>query len=190
MNILWLDVETTGLDPKTSAISQIAAIAPNGSECSIEMKPFDGAEISPKALQVQGITVKQLMTRETQFEGFSRFCKFVTCFDEQPFMIAGYNAGFDKNFIFESMIRLGYRPIQLFSPYVVDVYALTQIYFSDLQSKPCNFQLSTVCAWFKIPLPGAHNALADIRATQTLFTLLRSQWAIRFCPCRKNHSAA
>lgn len=184
MHILWLDSETTDLDPHTGAISQIAAISEIGARFQANLLPFTGATISPDALRVQGITREELFKRgEPQEDVFARLIRFCSCTTTNQMMIAGYNATFDKNFIFEGMIRLGYRPTQFFSPYVLDVYALAQIYFSDLDDRPERLRLSYVCKWFNIPLQ-AHDALEDIVATQTLYLKLRELWAARFCQCR------
>ena len=185
MHILWLDTETTDIDPHTGAISQIAAISEIGDHFKANLTPFAGAKISEAALKVQGITREELFSKgEPQEEVFRSLIRFCSVTTTDQIMLAGYNAAFDKNFIFESLIRLGYRPTQFFSPYVLDVYALAQIFFSDLDKKPARMRLSFVCKWFGIPLE-AHDALADIVATQTLYLKLRELWASRFCPCQK-----
>ena len=62
MNRVWVDVETTGLDPQKAAIIQIAAIRQDGQEFASYVKPHPDADIQEKALQTNQMTREQLAT--------------------------------------------------------------------------------------------------------------------------------
>ena len=57
MKILFLDTETGGVNPKESALIQLSGIVridkKDVEEFNFFIKPFEGSEVNPKALEVQ-----------------------------------------------------------------------------------------------------------------------------------------
>ena len=64
MKILFLDTETGGVNPKESALIQLSGIVridkKDVEEFNFFIKPFEGSEVNPKALEVQGRTLEEL----------------------------------------------------------------------------------------------------------------------------------
>src|SRR5665213_296986 len=103
INYLWLDGETTGLDSLKNDIVQLACIPVlNGVEQTTTFnqycQPIDYNEIDPGALAVNGLTVKFLKQQQTAEILVSNLVTFARSFGVK-FTIAGYNVGFDKDFL-------------------------------------------------------------------------------------------
>lgn len=104
--MIVLDTETTGLSPKESAIVSIGAIDTETlktfyEECRI----FEGAKVEPRALEVNGFTMDQIIdpikkSLETVLHNVIDFI------DHSPDKtIAGANPEFDRSFIQEGINR-------------------------------------------------------------------------------------
>lgn len=179
MKILHLDIESTGIDANKNAIIQLAgAIEINGAikeEFDIKIRPFPGAVVDPKALEVHGITVDEMMTWPDQHIAHRQFTdilsKYVNKFDrEDKFTPCGYAARFDCEFIGAFFNRCGDKYWGAWQNWrIIDIMSVVY-WLRSLRIVPelINYKLVTVCEYFGIPLPEAHDALADIRATIAL----------------------
>lgn len=191
MKILYIDVETTGTDPKRNGLIQLGQIIEVGgqvvSENSWNIQPFSSDVIEPKALEITKTT------REDLFDDFKRLTpeaawdhirqtwdQVVNKFDKaDKFVLAGYNVdAFDQQFLREFVRRC--TPHSRYSiagsyighltmdplPYLKWLKALGMI-------DPDNLKLETVCDYFGIILNEAHDALEDVRATRWLIHRVR-----------------
>lgn len=110
MKCLLLDTETTGLRPDRHCVIQVAGrIAQNDSKIkdfSFLLKPRKGAKIDPKALELSGITSKDLKSDDRLHykDGFFRFKsllqRYVNPFDRtDKFHLFAFNGRFDEDFL-------------------------------------------------------------------------------------------
>lgn len=108
--IVMLDTETTGLDPETNQIIELAAIRvePTGSgglKISQRMDTFirlpEGEKIPEKIVELTGITDELLEREGISLERAAG--QFFNMVKDGPVLIAAYNAQFDLLFIRELM---------------------------------------------------------------------------------------
>lgn len=184
--ILWLDVETTGLNPDKHGIRELGYII----EINGEIVEKDVLYINPlsyikkdvvidlKALELSGVTIEDITAYPQSVDMFLKFLKllqkYINIDDKNDnFTIAGYNPKFDYDFLLKWFEDNGI--IKSFNQYfnykVLDVFpiVMTLKYLNIIDTE--NDKLKTVCEYFNIPID-AHNALSDITATRDLFLRL------------------
>ena len=182
---VFFDLETTGVNFYNSAVIQIGAILDiDGEEVdniNIKIRPHENADIDPKALQVTGLTMADLMEdkeRVGHLEGywkFMEFCgfrpgKFVDI--HQRIHRAGYNIlAFDNNFLNE----LGKRSRDAYS-YAkfhwpgIDVATIACAALRKTRGNMRDFKLMSVAHNLGVNTDGqAHDALFDVRVTRDLY---------------------
>lgn len=110
-NMLWIDVETTGLNPRKNAVASIAALANWHTEGGYyrEIRPFEGAELDEKALQINGFTREQLFdpSRPSETQVANEFNEWVKYNFDGPPIICGQNVRFDMDFVNAMYRRTG-----------------------------------------------------------------------------------
>lgn len=170
--IIYLDVETSGLNPTIHGILQIACIAEvNGvlvGSFNEYLKPHDSLKIDKKALEVNGIKKKQIKLFEDEKIVLDKLVKWVAKYGSylQP---CGYNVGFDTNFLKELYARHDVSYPKSFNYYDIDTFSIVKVLVAeDKLKKGENLKLGTVCKQMGIKLDNAHDALADIKATREL----------------------
>lgn len=183
--IVWLDCETTGLDPVRNGIITLAAmIEINGAV--VDRKTFTmyplGREIEMTALEVNGFTVKDV-------EGFKNwkmvkeeFCtwlgQYINKFDKNDkATAAGYNIiTFDMGFIESWFRECGDNYLySWFDRFPMDVYRMVPMleWAGALSGLP-NRKLKTVAEAMSIKLENAHEAMADVEATREVSLAIRA----------------
>jgi DNA polymerase-3 subunit alpha len=175
VNYLWLDCETTGLDPIRNDIVQLACIPIiAGIQQKISFnehcQPIDWNAIDQKALAVHGLTERQLKQFQQTDKMISNFISYAKSF-KCKFIIAGFNVGFDKEFIAATFKKVG-KEKEFFEIFVNDIrctYKRAKKLKAQLPT--ANLKLATLCDHFKIPIV-AHDALSDISATIKLDHIL------------------
>lgn len=183
MNIIFCDVETTGLDRKNDSIIQIAGIirvdGENVEEFNWNMRPYKSNKIDPDATAKTGLTQEDIEQYPDQAEVFD---KFISLLDKHGIgstwnskaLFCGYNSPFDAEFVrnwFEhnGNTKYGYR----FTSPDFDVMRIALLYYAGVRSEFRNFKLSTVYRYtFGESFEDSHNAMADIKATERLFDFL------------------
>lgn len=180
--ILWLDVETTGLNPSLHGIRELGYILEIDGEIVgkdiLYINPFSynkQVEIDPKALELSGVTIEDIKEYPNSTDGLYSFLTKLSSYidhatKEDRFTIAGYNPKFDYDFLFNWFEDNGI--VKSFNQYfhykVLDVFPLVMtLNHLNIIDTP-NDKLKTVCEYFNIPIE-AHNALSDITATKQLF---------------------
>jgi DNA polymerase III epsilon subunit-like protein len=98
--VIFLDIETSGLDPRKNGILSIGACSPNGQQFYGECSLRAGADYSLKALEINGFTPEQIDDPDLQ-EEHELYSNFVTwCKELDEFMLCGENVGsFDVQFL-------------------------------------------------------------------------------------------
>ncbi len=168
VNYLWLDGETTGLDPLKNDIIQLACIPVLGGVEQPQTfnqycQPINWDEIDDGALMVNGLTRAQLptfQTAEVMVNNLVLFAKQFNC----RFIIAGYNVGFDKDFV-AALFKKVHREhdfLTLFTGDIRDTMKRAKKLKAQLPTP--NIKLATLATHFGIPI-NAHDALSDIQAT-------------------------
>lgn len=176
--IIHFDTETTGLDPVLHDPIQIAGaieIEHKGivEEFNIKCQPIDKASVSEEALEVHGMSMKEIMSfqppRLAHQELLSIFGNHIDKYSKfDKAFIGGYNVKFDVDMLASWFKKLGDKYIgswwnwRTLDP-LPFVNRLDYIGKIDLP----NHKLETVCEHFGIEIK-AHDALSDIRATVKL----------------------
>ena len=184
----FCDVETTGLDPSTCSIFQISGmIVCNGEteEFDFRMKPYRRELITPEASMKTGITDEELATYPSNAEVFPQFIELLNkyrlgeTYANKAFFI-GFNSDFDMRFLrswfeFNGDFRFGYR----FWWPDLDIARLAAVYLAGKRLSMRGFKLTDVYKYiFGEDFDGAHNSLADIRATRRLFNYLIQEMSL------------
>ena len=115
--ILWIDVETTGLDPVENDIWQLAYLIDIDGEIietqSFKVRPFNIENYSDAALRVARVTPEELAAfdyniADAIFDIKETWGKYVDKYDkEDKFVIGGYNVRFDQQFLYEMFKKAG-----------------------------------------------------------------------------------
>lgn len=157
--IVVIDVETTGTVPGVDDVVQVALVRFEKREVvgSICEHVNPGRKIPKEATEVHGITDKMVSKAKALGDVFkiARVKKLLA--GAQP---AAYNAGFDHRFVPASALEDWMWPWldPLVAVRTVDKYVRGE----------GRHKLGAACARRGIPLPGAHDALADATATGRL----------------------
>lgn len=183
---LYLDVETSGLNPIKSALLQVACIIDIDGEIkekrSWYIRPFEDDEIDDKALEINRLTREQIAAFPLPWEFHREFidmlAKHVDKFDRtDKFYTAGYNVRFDVDFLSSFFKKIGDDYYgSWFNGRLVDPYPLFQWRDWVGGIKLPNYRLGTVCEKFDIKFAGeAHDAMIDIQATRDLILIMRNK---------------
>ena len=191
--VLWLDVETTGLDCKKHGLREVGFIIEiDGVEVDkgvFKINPFTyttkDVEIDDYALEISKVSIEDLESYDTVSYCFKelmkKLVKYVNVNDKNDcFVIAGYNVAFDIGFIKEWFKEMGlldsykdlfhYKSLDVFSI----VFALRHLGINSAE----NDKLETMCNYFGIEIE-AHNALSDIEATKKLYELICEKFILK-----------
>ena len=189
--ILWIDLETTGTSPIRHGITQLAAIVEiDGQvveEVDLKMRPLTKHDIEPEALEKTGRTEDEIWGFPHSSEQYAVFIalleRYVNRYDKlDKFVLAGYNiCAFDEPFLREFFMdnaatrkdreANGWFGSWFFWP-KRDAQTYLAEHISEHSLRLPNYRLETVCGHFGIPID-AHDALSDIKATRTLYQVLR-----------------
>ena len=148
--IVCFDIETTGLNPKYEAITEIGAVILKNGEITETFQIFvnPNRKLSPKIIGLTGITDEMLEDAPQPKEAIEKFLAFV---GDRP--LAAHNAEFDIGFIRENCEREGIP----FHPTYIATLILAQNLLPDLN----HFKLDTVAERLKLPAFNHHRASDD-----------------------------
>ena len=183
MKVLYVDVETTGLEPIVHGIIQLAYIVEIDGKVkkrgSLKINPLTYSKkvrISSKALEVNGYIVEDFNKFKDSKTACNEFIeilkKYVDMSDkEDKFKLVAYNAKFDTGFLIEWFKDSG-RP-QAY-PLLIDYRYLDPfelfkylVFVGKLQHNYKSFSLEYACKTMGLEFD-AHDAVADIEATRDL----------------------
>lgn len=181
MKVMWLDLETTGIDDVKHGIVELAYIIEIDKEekerGSFKMNPFMlGKECSEQALEVNNLTEEEIKTYPSPFSVYSAFLelldKYIDRFNPlDKFIMGGYNVQFDHRFLKQFFIDMGdkyfgsyfiYRTIDVFS---IITFLNYEGWFPDLDS----YRLTNIAYVLGTPIENAHTAVADIEMTRNSY---------------------
>jgi DNA polymerase-3 subunit epsilon len=175
----FVDVETSGLDPKKNAILQLAAIVRNGNtEHTFNkfLKPFADDKIHPDAVKKHGLdpTQSHFLNPWAVYRDFIDFLKgFVDPYNKkQKLHFMAYNSQFDSDFIRNFFEKNGDKFYGSYFWYPdICVCRLAGFHLRNERSNLKNFKLQTVAEYLKIETKGnkLHDALYDIELTMEIW---------------------
>ncbi len=149
-DIVCFDIETTGLDKRTEAITEIGAVVLRNGEVVEQFSTFadPGRPLTTEITRLTGITDEMLKGAPSQEEAVNAFLDFV---GDRP--LAAHNAEFDMGFIGEACRRMG-RPFENTS---LDSLILAQNLLPDLGK----YKLDIVAGHLNLPAFNHHRAYDD-----------------------------
>lgn len=166
--IVWLDTETTGLDPLENDIIEFAAVRDDTGE-SLEMKiwPDRPENANPRALEINGYSVEawEEAGAVTMEEAAPKIAAFL-----HNVILGGQNVSFDEDFIKAALkthkveTRIGYHKL--------DTVTLALVHIRPLGIR--SVSLHTICNVLGISNEGEHTAMADVLRTQAVYQALRN----------------
>lgn len=187
MKHLFIDVETTGTDPRRHAVHQISGSIIIGDGAVKTRKDFDfrcrphkGAEIDEVALQMSGLTRDELMAlpepRVVLEELKTIFSAYVNRFDKaDKFFFYTYNGKFDHDFMYSFFENNGdrYYGSWVWSG-IIDIMSLAADYLKPVRHEMPNFKLSTVAAKLGIPIEDdrLHDSQYDIEISRKVYEIV------------------
>lgn len=183
MNILWIDVETTGLDKHLHGIIQIAGIVELSGKVeetfSLQMNPE--AEFDPASEEIHGISLAQIRRYPAKQETFERFkgilLRYVNPQDTGTrFFPGGYNVRFDLGFLDQWFRAMKEPGLSLyFHRERVDPSLMMKAYQEYLGKRRMpSWSLRAVAARMGLSYGDHHDALEDIKLTREIHRRLLS----------------
>jgi len=190
MKLIYVDTETTGLDPISCAIWQLAGtIEINGKikdKFNIFMRPNPDQNINIGALEATKASLNNIIKAEmSQYEGYQKFMyildSHINKYDTtDKFFMVGYNShSFDSSFIrqFMKMHDNVYYGSYFWHPNIDVMLIAAWAAMKDRTNLP-NFKLGTVCKALGIDFDekDAHDALYDVERTMEMFHMIREEY--------------
>ena len=157
-----LDLETTGLDPKTDKIIEIGAVKVRGGEIVDTFQSFvnPGRMLPEKIVELTGICdedLKDAVSIETVIP------KFLDFSGNDYFL--GHSVLFDYSFMKKAVVNLDGK--NKYEKFGIDTLKISRKHLASLESR----RLSYLCAYYGIDQK-AHRALGDAMATHFLYQSL------------------
>ena len=180
-----IDVETGGFNPASDALLEIAAttlrldkhgILHPDQTYTVQILPFEGANIEPKSLEITGIDPYSSLRgakheKEAITELFSLIRSEIKVKDCQRAILVGHNAAFDLSFINAAIARnkIKRNPFHSFSCF--DTVTLSALAFGQtVLARACSI------ANIEFNAASAHSAAYDAKKTAELFCFIYNRW--------------
>lgn len=178
MKLLYVDVETTGLDPVLNGIIQISGIVEIDGDVKEEFdfkcRPFEGDIIDYSALAINKMKINEVreLADPKEVYGYlvSLFGRYVDKYDRSDkFYAVGQNVGFDLDFLKAWFVKMGDK---YFGSYIhyhkVDLIAITTVMRIAGKISLDNMKLETLMRVLNFG-DQTHDALDDVRACRKIF---------------------
>lgn len=155
-----IDVETTGLNPKTDKIIEIGAlkIRPGQPMEVWQSLIHPGRSLPDRIGELTGIREEDLEKAPSIGEVMGELLEFM---GEEPLL--GHSIGFDYAFLKKAAVNQGFS----FERKGIDTLKIARKYLGNLEHR----NLAYLCSHYEIPHK-AHRALEDARATHLLYQTL------------------
>lgn len=164
MNIIAVDVETTGLHPEKHSIVSIGAVNTGKPEQTfyIECNAWPGAEIDAGALKVNGFSKFDIIDnseKRSEAYAMTAFLQWTRKIDDKPFML-GQNVNFDSRFVDAAFARAGIPNPFNFRTLDLHTIAAVKLYLDKGELPPRDLSLNKILVALGLPPePDPHNAL-------------------------------
>lgn len=172
-----VDIETSGLNPATDAMLEIAivtlAMNENGlsrkETISFHVEPFPGANLEKEALEINGIdpyhpfrfAIPEAQALHRIFEHVTKEIEANGCYRA---VLVGHNAWFDLSFILAATKRSGINPIPFHTFTTFDTASLSAVALGETV-----LAKATRRARIPFDISQAHSAIYDAERTAELF---------------------
>ena len=152
-----LDLETTGLNPKTDKIIEIGAVKVREGEITDRMETLvnPGRALEERIVELTGICDKQLADAPDIAEVLPKLLDFIG-----EDILLGHAVLFDYSIVKKAAVNHKYK----FEKSGIDTLRLARKFLSELESR----SLGALCRHFGIT-HNAHRAFADAQATSILY---------------------
>ena len=182
-----IDLETGGFNHQTDALLEVAAVFLRRDEVgdiqrwktlSWHVEPFEGSNLEPKSLEVNGIdpfqpfrqqiAVDESVAINEMFKAVREELKLNDC---NRAILVGHNAAFDLNFMNAAVERLAqkrnpFHPFSTFDTVTLAAMAVRQTVLARSVKK----------AGFDWDSSQAHSAVYDAEKTADLFCYVMNKW--------------
>lgn len=175
---IYIDLETTGLDPVKNGIIQIAGIIDIGEgvppvEFDFQVRPFRDDIIEDRAMHANGKTAFEVMAYPVAAGVHKQIVQMLSAYvdrfkKEDKFLIYGYNANFDAAMLRGWFEKCGDKYFGSFFYYPpIDILSVAGWILADELHTLPDFKLATVARHLECEVPeNMHDALADIKVTK------------------------
>ena len=162
-NYVLVDIETTGLSPRTDEIIEIGAIKVKENKIIDTYNTLIKIDrnLNPFITKLTGITNKMLETGKGRDKALEEFVDFTG--NE---IIMGHNVNFDINFIYDKC--LSYLDYYLSNDFV-DTMRIAKHILPNIQ----NYKLGTLANYFGVDYSSAHRGLKDVEITYEVYNKLK-----------------
>lgn len=166
-NYVTIDIETTGLNPRTDKIIEIAAIKIIDGNISEEKTALVNPHqaLSPAIQGLTGINDQMLEDAPGIDQVIGEFVEFC-----EGFPILGHNVRFDYSFLKHAAVNNGL----IFEKDSIDTLKLCRRFMPADVSK----SLGSACGYYQVTLTQAHRAMGDARAAHQLYQTLLKRYAM------------
>ena len=171
--LVVIDTETTGTDPKMSDLVEVAAVKIKGTKIVDRWSTFVNPGRAIVGNQMHGITDKDVKGAPSPKEAADQLLAFVG-----DALIVGHNVGFDLGFIEEAKGD-GFR----FQP---GTYLDTLVIARDGYPGAESYKLPDLARFFGIELSQSHRALPDAEATASLLLWFANELPDRISTLRES----
>jgi DNA polymerase-3 subunit alpha (Gram-positive type) len=169
-DLVFLDCETTGLDPTYNESIEWAAIREtrDGQETTFEarVKPTYPERFHPKAMEVNGYTKEAWETAPPESAvaaGMAKICHNA--------ILVAHNVAFDEGFLTAFLAKHGLKPSWHY--HKVDTVGLAWPLYVKGELK--SLSLSELCKWAGTSQPEPHKAMTDARCVQMVYHKLMAR---------------
>lgn len=161
---ICIDLETTGLNPKTDKIIEIGAVKVENHVIIEEWETFvnPGRQLDERIIELTGIHDEQLVSAPTIEQVLPKLLNMIG-----DHVLLGHSVTFDYSFI----KRAAVAQKMSFEKDGIDTLKIARKYLSDLESR----SLGYLCDYYGIH-HSAHRALGDAQATVELYRKLAEQF--------------
>jgi DNA polymerase-3 subunit epsilon len=183
--MIYLDTETTGLDPARHELTQLAYIIEVDGECKVErsmnMRPLHPETIEEAALLVQGRTREQLDQFQHPFAAYTLFIEDLAAHvdkynREDKLTPCAYNGRFDLDFLKAWFLSLGDQYFGSWQNWrLVDPMSVCYWLAGRGQLSLPDYKLATVARHFGVDTGVSHDALSDVRALRGIVNVLNER---------------
>lgn len=192
-HLVFFDLETSGFDPLVNDIIQIAAIATDQDLNIVEefevKIDFDPQNAEAEALEVNSFDAAVWKSEAVKpYKALSMFCSFLDKYKSvkkiskrtgntySVAQLVGHNSeGFDRDFLFKWGKRINpnqFIPAEWFTLDTMQIQKTIDALYA-LNSNSPNFASKSLKLGDLVTFDGAHDALADVKATIDLFAAQR-----------------
>lgn len=179
MNILFIDTETTGTDPKKHALLQIAAEFHKDGTCVEKFSENisqDYAHIDLGALRVNGVSASQVSSYGNPARTvLVKFVDYLLMLNKRygSFVVCGHNVNFDIEFIKNALVNQGMDNVSALLPYRVLDTATIGLFLNSVGQINTDGKYSLLALLkalnVEVDKDSLHNAVTDVQVTAEVF---------------------